>query len=89
MRLESSKLGLASAVVAGVAFGICGLLFSVLPGPTAAFASWVLHVDVTQMTRPISPWNLFAGIILFAAYAGVFVALVAGLYNRLSARPGA
>ena len=86
MRLDASKLGFAAAVVMGVAFGICGLLFATLPGPTAAFASRVLHVDVSQMTRPVSLWNLFCGILLFAAYVGVLVSLVAGFHNRLSAR---
>lgn len=86
MRINASALGFAAAVVMGVAFGICGLLFATLPGPTAAFASWVLHVDVTQMTRPVSLWNLFCGIILFAAYVGVLVALVAKFYNRLTVR---
>ena len=86
MRINASALGFAAAVVMGVAFGICGLLFATLPGPTAAFASWVLHVDVTQMTRPVSLWNLFCGIILFAAYVGFLVGLVAKFYNRLSVR---
>jgi hypothetical protein len=84
MRINASALGFAAAVVMGVAFGICGLLFATLPGPTAAFASWVLHVDVTQITRPVSLWNLFCGIILFAAYVGFLVGLVAKFYNRLS-----
>jgi hypothetical protein len=86
MRINASALGFAAAVVMGVAFGICGLLFATLPGPTAAFASWVLHVDVTQITRPVSLWNLFCGIILFAAYVGFLVGLVAKFYNRLSVR---
>lgn len=86
MRLDASRLGFAAAVIMGIAFGICGLLFATLPGPTAAFASWVLHIDVTQMTQPISLWNLLCGIVLFAAYIGVLVALVASLYNRLSSR---
>ena len=86
MRLDASKLGFAAAIVMGIAFGICGLLFALLPGPTAAFASWVLHIDVSQMTKPISMWNLFCGILLFAAYVGVLVSLVANFYNRLSAR---
>ena len=86
MRINASALGFAAAVVMGVAFGICGLLFATLPGPTAAFASWVLHVDVTQITRAVSLWNLFCVIILFAAYVGFLVGLVAKFYNRLSVR---
>ena len=89
MRLDASRLGFATAVVMGVAFGICGVLFATLPGPTGAFASWVLHMDVTQMTRPISLWNLFCGIALFAGYVGLLVGLVASFYNRLSARAAA
>ena len=86
MRINASALGLAAATITAIAFGICGVFFAIAPGPTSAFVSWVLHTDVTQMTRPISPLNLIGGIALFGAYVGVFVALTAVLYNRFTSR---
>jgi hypothetical protein len=85
MRVKSSALGLASAAITAIGFGICGLLFAVVPGPMSAVVSWVLHVDVTSMTRPVSAFNLLAGIVLFAGYVGLFVGSTAALYNRFAA----
>ena len=84
MRIQSSALGLAAASIAAIAFGICGLFFRVAPGLTAAFMSWVLHVDVTAMTRPVSMLNLLVGIALFGTYVGLLVGVTAALYNRFT-----
>ena len=85
MRIQSSALGLAAATITAIAFGICGLFFLVAPNITAAFMSWVLHIDVTAMTRPVSVLNLLGGIVLFAAYVGLLVGGTAALYNRITA----
>ena len=85
MKLKAPALGVAAAIVTAIGFGTCGLLFAIAPGPTAAFVSWVLHVDVTAMTRPVSTTNLLVGIVLFASYVGLFVGVTAALYNRISA----
>lgn len=84
MKIKSSALGLAAATVTAIAFGICGVSFAVAPGPTSAFVSWLIHLDVTGMARPVSAWNLFAGIALFGGYVGLLVGATASLYNRLT-----
>ena len=84
MQLKSSALGISAAIIAALAFGICGLFFALLPGPTAAFLSWVLHVDITGMTVRLSAGNLILGIGFFAAYVGLLVGLTASVYNRLT-----
>ena len=84
MRIKPLPLGLSAGIVIAIAFGICGIFFTVAPGPTSAFVSWVMHVDVTGLTRPVSPGNLFAGILLFGAYVGLLVGLIAALYNRVT-----
>ena len=84
MRIKSSALGLAAATITAIAFGICGLFFVVAPGVTSAFMSWVLHIDITAMTRPVSIPNLLGGIVLFAAYVGTLAGATASLYNRFT-----
>lgn len=84
MSLKASSLGLAAAIVTAIGFGICGLLFAIAPAPTAAVVSWVLHIDVTGMSRSISVPQLLIGLVLVGAYFGVIVGLIAGLYNRLT-----
>jgi hypothetical protein len=89
MRINSSALGLAAGAITAIAFGICGIFFTIAPGPTSAFVSWVMHIDVTGMTRPVSVANLIGGIVLFSAYVGVFVGATAALYNRMTKTPTA
>jgi 2TM family of unknown function (DUF5676) len=84
VRIKSLTLGLSAGVITAIGFGICGVFFAIAPGPTSAFLSWVLHLDVTGMTRPLSVSNLLAGIVLFGAYVGLAVGLTAALYNRLA-----
>lgn len=83
MRFKSLSLGVATAVVTAVGFGICGILFSAAPGPTAAVVSWVLHIDITSMSRAISAPELIIGLVLVGAYFGLITGLTAALYNRL------
>jgi hypothetical protein len=86
MSLQATSLGIAAAIVTAIGFGLCGLLFAVAPGPTAAVVSWVLHIDITGMNRSISVPQLFIGLVLFGAYVGLAVGLTTALYNRLSRR---
>ncbi len=85
MRIHASALGLAAATIIAIAFGICGLFFLAAPTVTAAFISWVLHIDLTAMTRPVSVPGLLGGIVVFSAYVGVLVGATAALYNRFIA----
>ena len=82
--LKAPSLGLAAAIVTAIGFGICGILFGVAPGPTAAVVSWVLHIDITGMSRSISVPQLLIGLVLVGAYVGLIVGLTAALYNRLT-----
>ena len=82
--VKTSKLALSVAAVAAVAFGICGLFVTFVPGPTLTFLSWVLHIDVTAVARPVSVPNLVGGVLLFAAYAGLIAGTIAAIYNRLA-----
>jgi len=84
MRIKALALGLAAATITAIAFGLCGLFFAIAPGATSAFVSWVLHVDVSTMARPVSATNLLGGIVLFAAYVGLLVGVTAALYNRFT-----
>ena len=84
MRIQSFPLGVSAAIVTAISFGICGIFFAVAPAQTSAFVSWVLHIDLTTMTRPLSAPNLLAGMALFGAYVGILVGLVAAVYNRLT-----
>ena len=86
MELTVRPLGFAAAIVTAIGFGICGVLFSTLPGPTAAVVSWVLHIDITGMQRSVSVVQLIIGLILVGAYIGVIVAMTAAFYNRLVSR---
>ena len=84
--MKARPLGFAAGIVTAIGFGICGVLFSTLPGPMAAVVGWVLHIDITGVQRSISVVQLIIGLILVGPYIGVIVAVTAAFYNRLVGR---
>lgn len=64
------------------------LAVGVAPGSTAAFFSYLLHVDLTGLARQISWGSFFAGLLGTGFVSALFAAAVAGLYNRLSKGEG-
>ncbi|MGH7695123.1 MAG: DUF5676 family membrane protein [Gemmatimonadaceae bacterium] len=86
MRLNARFFGLAAAVVAAVTFVICAVVVAVAPGTMQGTLSYVLHVDLTQMTRTISATSFFVGLVVFAAFFFVCAYCIAALYNALLER---
>jgi hypothetical protein len=45
MRLDARAFGLAAGATAAVPFTICALAVAIAPGPTTAFAGYLIHMD--------------------------------------------
>ena len=86
MGINARVLGFASALVAAITFVVCGLFVAVAPGTTSAFFSWVFHIDLSGMARPISVASFIGGLVVFSVFVGLCVAAAASLYNRLTSR---
>lgn len=84
MRLDSRAFGLSAGIVAAVLFTLCAAAVTLLPGATSAFFSYIMHVDVTQLTMPITWGSFFGGLLVWAIGVGVVFGGAAVLYNRLA-----
>lgn len=86
MRLDPKPFGIAAGVIAAVTYVLCALVVAVAPGTTQATLSYVLHVDLTGLARPISLASFTAGLVVFGAFIGLCAFFTARLYNVLGAR---
>lgn len=68
MRLNARYFGLSSALVAAATFILCALVVAFAPGAMQRTLSYVLHVDLTQMSRSISATSFFIGLVAFSAF---------------------
>ena len=86
MKLDSRAFGLAAGVVAGALFTLCALAVAVAPAWTTAFASSLIHLDLTGLARTLTWGSYFGGLLCWSIGAGLVFVAVGGLYNRFQGR---
>jgi len=84
MGINTRALGFASGIIAAATFIVCGLMVAIAPGATSSFFGWVLHIDLSSLSRPISLSNFLGGLVLFSVFVGICVAAVGWMYNKLT-----
>lgn len=84
MKLGTRAFALAVGIATAVVFAICAFFVALSPGSTAAFFSYLLHVDLTGLARPIGGGSFFTGLLGIGLVSALFAAAVTELYNRLS-----
>jgi len=82
--INSRALASSAGIVATAGFAICGAFVAFAPGAVSSFFGWVLHIDLSTMARPISLASYSSGLVVFAAFVWLVVALVSTLYNRFT-----
>lgn len=83
MKLDSSAFGLAAGIVTAVLYTLCALAVALAPGATAAAFSYMLHLDLTGIARPITLGSYIGGAICMSLGVGLVFGVAAGLYNRI------
>ena len=86
MKLDVRCLACANAAVFAVVYLICFGLYAVAEAPMMAAASYVLHLDLTSMSRFITWGSFFAGLAFWTAFAAAVAAAFGVFYNRLLER---
>lgn len=86
MKLNIRALAIAVGTTMTAGFAICMFFVAVSPEATAAFFSYVLHIDVTGIARPIDWGSAFAGLVVMGVTTACVAAAVAWLYNRFSTK---
>jgi hypothetical protein len=86
MSLNPRAFGLAGGLTAGVLFVLCAAAVAVAPGSTTALAGYLIHADLSTVTRTLTLGSFVGGLILWSVGTAFTFALAAWFYNRLIAR---
>ncbi len=81
MKLNLWAFGLAVGIVIAAAFTICAFFVAVAPEATAAFIGYLLHINLSGLTRPITWASYFAGVLAVGIWTALWAAAAAKLYN--------
>ena len=81
MKLNVWAFGLAVGIVIAGVFTICAFFVAVAPEATAAFIGYLLHINLSGLTRPISWASCFAGVLGVGIWTALWAAAAAKLYN--------
>ena len=85
MKLKASSFGVAVGIVGSAAFTICSFFVAVAPEATAEFIGFLLHINLTGLSRSISWESYFAGVIGLGVWSGLLAAAAVRIYNLLIA----
>jgi hypothetical protein len=83
MRLVPKAFGLATGVTAGMFFVLCALAVAIAPGATTAFAGYLIHVDLSGLSRTLTFGSFVGGLLAWTIGTTVTFWLSALIYNRL------
>jgi hypothetical protein len=83
MKLDTRAFATASAVIAAVLFVICALFVALAPRETTAVAGYLIHVDVSGMTRSLTWGSFIGGLVGWTVGTGIVGATLAWFYNQL------
>ena len=87
MRLDPRAFGFAAGIVAAVLFSLCALAVWLAPQTTTAMFGYLIHLDLSGISRTLPLGSFVGGLICWALGTGLTLAVGAALYNRLA--PGA
>jgi hypothetical protein len=86
MRLDARAFGIAAGIVAAALFTVCALAVAAAPEPTTALASYLVHLDLSEMSRTLTFGSFIGGLIIWTLGTAVSFGCAAAIYNRLVAR---
>ena len=83
MKLNNWAFGFAVGIVIAAAFTICASFVAIAPEATAAFIGYLLHINLSGLTRPITWTSYVAGVLAVGIWTTLWAAAAAKLYNLL------
>ncbi|BAU15768.1 hypothetical protein LEP3755_63330 (plasmid) [Leptolyngbya sp. NIES-3755] len=86
LRINVRSLFLATAITTGIAYLVCILFLTAAPQATMAFFSYVLHANLSSITRSVTWGSFIVGLLVWSGGTGLYAALVARFYNKLLVR---
>lgn len=84
MKLDATKLGLASGGAFAIIWLICSVLVMLIPTGMMEMTGQMMHADLSTMQWHIGIGGVVLGAIAWSLVAGVTGWLIATIYNRLN-----
>ncbi len=84
--IESKKLGMASALCAGLLWFLCSVLVALFPHSMLQMTAHMIHVDLVDIDWTLTWFGFLVGLLGWTILAGVTGTLLAGFYNYLVGR---
>jgi hypothetical protein len=84
MRLDVREFGIAAGLTAAVLFILCATAVAISPGSTTSVASFLIHMDLSGMSRSITWGSFLGGLVAWTVGTGLTFALAGWLYNRFA-----
>ena len=81
MKLNVWGFGLAVGAVVAAAFTICAFFVAIAPQATTEFIGYLLHINLSGLSRPISGPSYIAGVVDVGVWTCLWAAAAAKLYN--------
>ena len=82
MRIDARAFGLAAGLTAAVLFIICATAVAVAPDSTTSVASFLIHLDLSGMSRSMTWTSFVGGLLAWSVGAALTFGFTARLYNR-------
>ena len=83
MKLDATKLGLATAIVFAVIWVICSALVVLLPGIMMQMSGHALHADLGGASWSMNWVGFIVGLVVWSVFGGALTWGIAAVYNRL------
>lgn len=86
MHLKPNGLGLASAVLTAIGYGLCSLMYALWPAQSLKFMNYTSHnFDFSLIAGSGLTWpSFFAGLVVWVVLAYIMGALFAWFYNQFA-----
>jgi hypothetical protein len=81
MKLNVWAFGSSVGIAVAAGFTICALFVAIAPEATAAFIGYLLHINLSGLTRPITWASYVAGVLMVGIWTALWAAAAAKLYN--------
>ena len=88
MRLDALAFGIAAGAAAAVLFTVCAAAVAIAPDATTAVASYLIHMDLSGMSRSLTFGSFIGGLLIWTVGTGLTFWLFGSIYNRLTAARG-
>ena len=82
MKLQTTKLAIATAIAFSILWVICSAFVALTPDLSMSLTGAMLHANLSAMAWTLTWFGFFVGLVAWALLGGISAWLIALFYNR-------